>query len=65
MGSEAPARLFYERSLGLLDSAVGNALGDLRLAKRGGALAERSDALRRAPSSTRLRIRHDSSPVPI
>jgi hypothetical protein len=48
MGSEAPARLFYERSLGLLDAAVGNALGDLRLAKRGGALAERSDALRRA-----------------
>jgi hypothetical protein len=48
MGSEAPARLFYERSLGLLDAAVGNALGDWRLAKRGGALAERSDALRRA-----------------
>ena len=48
MGSEAPARLFYERSLGLLDATVGNALGDWRLAKRGGALAERSDALRRA-----------------
>ena len=48
MGSEAPARLFYERSLGLLDAAVGNALGDFRLAERGGALAERSDALRRA-----------------
>ena len=48
MGSEAPARLFYERSLGLLDAAVGNALGDLGLAKRGGALAERSDALHRA-----------------
>jgi hypothetical protein len=48
MGPEAPARLFYERSLGLLDAAAGNALGDLRLAKRGGALAERSDALRRA-----------------
>ena len=48
MGSEAPARLFYERSLGLLDAAVGNALGDWRLEKRGGALAERSDALRRA-----------------
>ena len=47
MGSEAPARLFYERSLGLLDAAVGNALGDWRLEKRGGALAERSDALRR------------------
>jgi hypothetical protein len=48
MGTEVPARLFYERSLGLLDVAVGNALGDLRLERRGGALAERSDALRRA-----------------
>jgi hypothetical protein len=48
MGSEAPARLFYERSLGLLDVAVGNVLGDSRLEKRGGALAERSDALGRA-----------------
>jgi hypothetical protein len=48
MGSEAPTRLFYERSLGLLDAAVGNALGDSRLAKRGGALSERSDTLRRA-----------------
>ena len=48
MGSEAPARLFYERSLGLLDATVGSALGDARLAMRGGALAERGDALRRA-----------------
>lgn len=48
MGTEVPARLFYERSLGLLDVAVGNALGDSRLEKQGGALAERSDALRRA-----------------
>jgi hypothetical protein len=48
MGSEASARLYYERSLGLLDVVMGNALGDWRLAKRGGALAERSDALRRA-----------------
>jgi len=48
MGAEVPARLFYERSLGLLDVAVGNALGDSRLEKWGGALAERSDALRRA-----------------
>jgi len=48
MGTEVPARLFYERSLGLLDAAVGNALGDYRLKQRGGALAERSDALRRA-----------------
>jgi hypothetical protein len=48
MGTEVPARLFYERSLGLLDVAVGNALGDYRLKRRGAALAERSDALRRA-----------------
>ena len=48
MGSEASARLYYERSFGLLDVVMGNALGDWRLAKRGGALAERSDALRRA-----------------
>jgi hypothetical protein len=48
MGSEAPARLFYERSFGLLDAAVGNVLGDYRLQMRGGALVERSDALGRA-----------------
>lgn len=48
MGSEAPARLFYERSLGLLDAAVGGALGDARLRARGSALADRSDALGRA-----------------
>ncbi|MCV7153782.1 IF2 family translation initiation factor [Mycolicibacterium pyrenivorans] len=48
MGAEAPARLFYERSLGLMDAAVGSALGDPRLAERGDALAERSDALRHA-----------------
>ena len=48
MDSESPARLFYERSLGLLDATMGNVLGDARLAMRGGALAERSDALSRA-----------------
>src|SRR3954471_7775048 len=48
MGTEVPARLFYERSLGLLDVAVGNALGDSQLERRGGALVQRSDALRRA-----------------
>jgi len=26
--SEAPARLFYERSLGTVDAAIGNLLGD-------------------------------------
>ena len=46
--SEAPARLFYERSLGAIDAAVGNLLGDPQLKKRGTALVERSDALGRA-----------------
>ncbi|MDG4664524.1 IF2 family translation initiation factor [Mycobacterium sp. 236(2023)] len=48
MESEAPARLFYERMLGMLDAAVGSALGDPRLRQRGAAMAERSDALSRA-----------------
>jgi hypothetical protein len=48
LDSEAPARLFYERSLGTLDSTVGNALGDTKLQKRGSALVARSDALARA-----------------
>ena len=45
---EAPMRLFYERSLGSLDAAVGNLLGDPKLSQRGTALVERSDALSRA-----------------
>lgn len=48
MNDEAPARLFYQRSLGMLDTAVGTALGDQELQKRGVTLVERSDALRRA-----------------
>jgi hypothetical protein len=48
MGTEAPARLFYERSLGVLDATVGSALGDPRLRRRGALLADRSDALSRA-----------------
>ncbi|MGV0790668.1 IF2 family translation initiation factor [Mycolicibacterium sp. XJ1819] len=48
MDDEAPARLFYERSLGVLDATVGNALGDEQVERRGAALIERSDALRRA-----------------
>lgn len=48
LDSEAPARLFYERSLGLLDTAVGTVLGDPELRKRGATRMERSDALRRA-----------------
>ena len=46
--SEAPARLFYERSLGALDATVGHLLADPELEKRGAALVERSDALGRA-----------------
>jgi hypothetical protein len=48
MDAEASARLFYERSLGMLDATVGGALGAPELQKRGAALVERSDALRRA-----------------
>ncbi len=48
IGTEAPARLIYERSLGTLDAAVGNALGDAKLAERGAALVERADTLGRA-----------------
>ena len=48
MSSEAPTRLFYERWLGGLDATVGKMLGDPDLEKRGAALIERSDALRRA-----------------
>lgn len=43
--SDAPGRLFYERSLGTLDATVGNLLGDDDLARRGTALVERSDVL--------------------
>lgn len=48
LDDEAPARLFYQRSLGMLDTAVGVALGDRDIQKRGATLVERSDALRRA-----------------
>ncbi|MGV0714174.1 IF2 family translation initiation factor [Mycolicibacterium sp. XJ662] len=48
MDSEAPARLFYERSLGKLDVTVGSVLDAPEVEQRGTALLERSDALRRA-----------------
>jgi hypothetical protein len=48
LDSEAPARLFYERSLGMLDQAVGHALSAPEVEQRGSALIERSEALRRA-----------------
>ncbi|HYO02183.1 MAG TPA: IF2 family translation initiation factor [Mycobacterium sp.] len=48
MGSEAPARLVYERALGVLDATIGSALGDPRLNRRGASLAKRSDELARA-----------------
>jgi hypothetical protein len=43
--SEAPARLIYERSVGAIDAAVGNALGDSEVGQHGTALVERSEAL--------------------
>jgi hypothetical protein len=43
--SEAPARLIYERSVGAVDAAVGNMLGDPEVGKHGTALVERSEAL--------------------
>lgn len=48
METEAPARLWYERSLGMLDTTVGNVLGAPEWEERGAALIERSDARRRA-----------------
>ncbi|OBA84894.1 hypothetical protein A5662_04720 [Mycobacteriaceae bacterium 1482268.1] len=48
LGEEAPARLFYERSVGKLDIAVGSVLGAPDVQRRGAALIERSDALSRA-----------------
>src|SRR5690349_13274200 len=42
MDTEAPARLLFERSLGALDAAAGNILGDPRLRRNGVALAQRS-----------------------
>jgi hypothetical protein len=50
MASESQARLFYERSMGTIDAAVGNALGDSELKRRGTELAVRSNALSRAAS---------------
>jgi hypothetical protein len=46
--TEAPARLFYERALGMLDATVGNAIHDPALVERGTAQIERSDTLGRA-----------------
>jgi hypothetical protein len=48
LDAEAPGRLLYERSLGAVDAAVGNLLGDPELKERGDALAERSTALTQA-----------------
>ena len=48
LDEEAPARLAYERSLGVLDATVGGVLRDPKTKNRGMALIERSDALGRA-----------------
>jgi hypothetical protein len=42
---EAPARLIYERSVGVVDATVGNVLGDKELGEQGEAVIERSEAL--------------------
>jgi hypothetical protein len=48
LNAEAPARLFYERSVGVLDAVAGRALGDAEVERRGTAVAERSAELGRA-----------------
>jgi hypothetical protein len=48
LDSDARLRLFYQRSLGLLDAAVGNVLGSPTLAQRGATKIERTDKLMRA-----------------
>ena len=62
--SEAPARLFYERSLGALDATVGHLLGNPELEKRGAVLVERSDALGQAAQldATATRNREQAAP---
>jgi len=48
LDSDARLRLFYQRSLGLLDAIAGNVLGSPRLAQHGATKIERSDKLMRA-----------------
>jgi hypothetical protein len=48
MGSTSAGRLLYERSFAALDVTMGHALRDSELQRRGAALAERTDALRKA-----------------
>lgn len=43
LDAESSARLIYERSLGALDVAVGNLLGDRNIVERGEAIADRSE----------------------
>jgi hypothetical protein len=48
LNSDARLRLFYERSLGVLDAVAGNVLDSPRLAQRGATKIERSEKLMRA-----------------
>jgi hypothetical protein len=48
LDSDAPLRLVYQRSLGLLDAAAGNVLDVPALAQRGVTTIERTDTLMRA-----------------
>ncbi len=64
MGTEAPARLFYERSLGVLDATVGTVLGDSRLRRRG-ALSPTAATRSVVPLRwKRMRPRRSSRPMP-
>ena len=55
LAAEAPARLFYERSLGALDMTVGNLLDVPELRRRGAALVKRSSILGRGRGTGRDR----------
>ena len=60
--SEAPARLLYERSVGAVDSVVGNMLGDTEVEKQGAARVERSEALGEATRLDELATPAASAP---
>ena len=57
--SRRQARLLYERSVGTLDTAVGNVLRDPKLRLRGTALVERSAALAHAAALDAVAARRE------
>ena len=64
LGSEAPARLLYERSLGTLDATIGKALGDSELAMLARPSWNAATRWPMPPSSTRRPPRASSKPTP-